>query len=53
MPVLEKKVAVVTGGSRGIGFAIAQAFAGAGAAVLVASRSLQAVEQAVSQIQAE
>lgn len=32
---LEKKVAMVTGGSRGIGFAIAQALASAGASVII------------------
>lgn len=32
---LEKKVAIVTGGSRGIGFAIAQALASAGASVII------------------
>lgn len=38
-PNLENKVAVVTGGSRGIGFAIAQALARHGARVVIGSRN--------------
>lgn len=36
--------AVVTGGSRGIGMAVARAFAGAGAAVVVAARTRDTIE---------
>jgi NAD(P)-dependent dehydrogenase (short-subunit alcohol dehydrogenase family) len=47
---LEGKVAVVTGGSRGIGRAIALEFANAGADVVVASRKLDACQAVASEI---
>jgi NAD(P)-dependent dehydrogenase (short-subunit alcohol dehydrogenase family) len=49
---LTGKVAIVTGGSRGIGRAIAQGLAEAGADVVVASRKLDACEAAAAQIRA-
>jgi len=45
--LLEAKVAVLTGGTRGLGLAIAQAYARQGAAVVVASRTPSSVEQTV------
>src|SRR6187399_384778 len=44
------KVAVVTGGSRGIGRGIATALAGQGATVAVAARSASAAEKAAGEI---
>jgi glucose 1-dehydrogenase len=53
MGVLNNKAAVITGGTRGFGFATARAYSREGAAVVVASRSADAVARAVTQLQAE
>lgn len=45
------KNVLVTGGSRGIGFMIAQGFAAAGANVVLTSRSEQACQEAADQLQ--
>jgi len=50
MSELTGKVAVITGGSRGLGFAIGQAYARAGAAVVLAARSQAAVERAAQEL---
>jgi len=47
---LDGKVAIVTGGSRGIGKAIAQAFVDAGAQVMITSRGAEACEAAAQEI---
>ena len=48
---LTGKVAIVTGGTRGIGLAIVRALAQAGAQVMIASRKEANVAQAVAQLQ--
>ncbi|MCC7452261.1 MAG: SDR family oxidoreductase [Anaerolineae bacterium] len=50
MGLLDGKVAVITGSSRGLGLAIAQAYAQAGAAVVLAARTQSAVDQAVADL---
>lgn len=47
---LSGKVAVITGASKGIGAAIAEALAAAGAAVVLSSRRLEAVEEVAETI---
>lgn len=50
---LSGKVAIVTGGSRGLGLEMAQAFAAHGADVVIASRKLDACERAAQAIAAQ
>jgi glucose 1-dehydrogenase len=51
--ILENKIAVVTGGTRGLGLAIAKAYAQAGASVVIASRSQQSVNHALEILHAQ
>ena len=49
---LEGRTAIVTGGSRGLGFEIASALASAGASVVVTSRARESAESAATRIAA-
>jgi NAD(P)-dependent dehydrogenase (short-subunit alcohol dehydrogenase family) len=51
MPTLKDKVVVVTGSSRGFGFAIAESMLEAGASVAVTGRSQQAVDRSLTSLQ--
>lgn len=50
---LDDKTAIVTGGDRGIGYAISRGLAEAGANVVIANRTAEAGREAASQIAAE
>ncbi len=52
MGVLEGKIAVITGGTRGLGLAIAKAYTQEGAGVVVGSRSIVSVDAAVAALSA-
>lgn len=51
MKMLENKVAVITGGARGLGLGIAQVYAAEGAAVVVAGRSQSTIDNALTELQ--
>ena len=48
---LKDKIAVITGGNRGIGLAIAQAFVGEGCRVLIAGRNPEALSKAKTELE--
>ena len=50
---LEHKVALVTGGSKGIGLAVARAFARSGAAVAIVARGAEALQAARASFEGE
>lgn len=50
MSLLQDKIAVITGSTRGFGLAIAQAYAREGAAVVISSRTQEAVYQVVQSL---
>ena len=50
MDLLKDKVAVITGGTRGLGLAMARAFGREGAAVVIGSRSPEAVQAALEEL---
>ncbi|MCL4152946.1 UNVERIFIED_CONTAM: hypothetical protein GTU68_065560 [Idotea baltica] len=50
---LEDKVAIITGGSKGIGLSIVHHLAGLGAKVVIASRKIEACEAAVAEVKAK
>ncbi|MBI1239513.1 MAG: glucose 1-dehydrogenase [Alphaproteobacteria bacterium] len=49
---LSGKIALITGGSRGLGLQMARAFARAGADIIIASRKLEACETAAEEVRA-
>jgi NAD(P)-dependent dehydrogenase (short-subunit alcohol dehydrogenase family) len=53
MGILTGKVAVITGSTRGLGLAIARAYASEGASVVISSRSADAVEKTKADLRAE
>lgn len=53
MPLLTDRTALITGGTRGIGLAIARALAVAGARVIVSSRKADAVEATAAALRAD
>jgi 3-oxoacyl-[acyl-carrier protein] reductase len=50
---LKEKIAIITGGGRGIGLAIARAFSAEGAAVVLAARTLEEIESAAAAIETD
>lgn len=53
MNKIQNKVALITGGSKGIGYGIAQALSKEGVRVILTSRSLSSAEKAANQLKSE
>ena len=53
MSTLKNKTAFITGGSKGIGFGIAQALINEGVNVAITSRSLQAAQDAAEKLSSD
>jgi NAD(P)-dependent dehydrogenase (short-subunit alcohol dehydrogenase family) len=53
MGLLDNKVAVITGSSRGLGLAIAQTYAAEGASVVLSARTAAPLDKAVAELRAE
>jgi glucose 1-dehydrogenase len=51
--LLDQKIAIITGSSRGLGLSIAHAYAREGAAVVLSSRSPEAVESAAAELRGQ
>ncbi len=51
--LLQDKIAVVTGGTRGIGFAIVKAFLAEGATVVLCGSRQETVDKALASLQGE
>jgi NAD(P)-dependent dehydrogenase (short-subunit alcohol dehydrogenase family) len=52
MPALQNKIIIITGSTRGFGYAIAQACLAAGAVVIITGRSQEAVDRTLNEMQA-
>ena len=50
---LDRKVALITGASKGIGFGIAEVFASAGAKVVISSRKQEALDEKAKQLESQ
>ena len=52
MPTLQNKIIIITGSTRGFGYAISQACLAAGAMVIITGRSQEAVDRTLNRMQA-
>ena len=53
MKRLEENVTIITGGGKGIGYGLAQAFAEAGSNLVITGRTLSRLESAKERLEAE